>query len=196
MQAKIGMPEFPVTYNLKYMSLQPALLNHDHVQGNPSAIIQLVEYGDFQCSFCGRTYPIVKNIQREFENELMFVFRHFPLSTIHSHAKLAAVAAEAAGRQGKFWEMHDMLYENQDELHLSALNAYAGDIGLDELRFYKDMEDEKLFEKVKMDFESGLRSGVAGTPTFFINGEKYNGSWNEPAFSFIIKQKIDQLVNR
>jgi protein-disulfide isomerase len=175
------------------MSLQPAVLDHDHKQGNPSAIIELVEYADFQCSFCGLACPIVKNIQKKFENELMFVFRHFPLSSIHAHAKLAAVAAEAAGRQGKFWEMHDMLYENQHELHLSALNAYAGYIGLNELQFYKDMEDEKLFEKVKLDFESGLRSGVTQTPTFFINGEKYNGSWDEFTFSFKIKQKIDQL---
>ncbi len=178
------------------MSLNPPVSDRDHQQGNPSAIIQLVEYGDFQCSFCGGAYPIVKNIQEEFRDDLLFVFRHFPLSTIHSHARLAALAAEAASRQGKFWLMHDMLFQNQGELHLSALTAYAGYIELDVLRFEKDMEDEKLIEKVEKDFESGIKSGVSGTPTFFINGEKYDGSWDESTFSFMIKKKIDQMVGR
>jgi len=178
------------------MSLRPPISGRDHKQGNPSALIELVEYGDFQCGFCGRAYPIVKNIQGKFPDDLVFVFRHFPLSTIHSHARLAALAAEAASMQGKFWLMHDMLFENQGELHLSALTAYAGFIELDVLCFEKDMEDEKLIEKVESDFESGIKSGVSGTPTFFINGEKYEGSWDETTFSFMIKQKIDQLVNK
>jgi protein-disulfide isomerase len=178
------------------MSLQPAVSNSDHRRGNSSAIVQLVEYGDFQCRICGKAYQIVKNIQKRFGNELMFVFRHFPVSTIHHHAKFAAVAAEAANRQGKFWEMHDMLFLNQEELHLSALNAYADIIGLYEFQFYNDMEDEKLFEKVQLDFESGLRSGVAGKPAFFVNGVKYNLKWDEDNLGGFIKSVIDQPAGK
>jgi protein-disulfide isomerase len=178
------------------MSLMPPVSNDDHTQGNPSAIIELVEYGDFQCSFCGGAYPIVKSIQEKFRDDIKFVFRHFPLAKIHPHAELAAIAAEAAGKQGKFWAMHDMLFANQNELHLSALRAYAGSIELDLLRFEKDIDDEKLWQKVENDFLSGMRSGVSGTPTFFVNGERYDGSWDEFHLSGYIRRKIEQLVSQ
>jgi protein-disulfide isomerase len=161
------------------MKLKSAINENDHIQGNPSARIELVEFGDFQSSFCGEAYHIVKSIQKRFGSDLKFVFRHFPLAEIHHHARMAAKASEAAARQRKFWEMHDILFENQNELHLSALGAYAGMIDMDVFQFDRDMEDETLMKKVKDDFESGLQSGVYGTPTFFINGRKYAGRWDE-----------------
>ena len=176
------------------MSLQPPVSAKDHFQGRSDAVIQLVEYGDYQCSLCGQAYPIIKSIQQEFGDDLRFVFRNFPLSEIHHHAKLAAVAAEAADRHGKYWEMHDMLFVNQLELHRSALMTYAQMIDLDLFQFEKDLDDNLLFEKVEADFESGLRSGVNGTPSFFINGIKYNGGWEEPSLSLFIKRKIDLPV--
>jgi protein-disulfide isomerase len=182
-------------FKKEYMSLIPSVSKRDNTQGDPT-IIELVEYGDFQSNLCGHAYPTVKRIQEKFGDNLMFVFRHFPLNGIHSHAMLAAMAAEAAGKQGKFWPMHDMLFENQEELHLSALNAYAAQIGLDVFQFGKDMEDEKLKIKIEEDFESGLRSDVDGTPTFFINGEKYLGAWDERSLSSFIKNEIAQVVGK
>jgi protein-disulfide isomerase len=175
------------------MSLTPPVNKNDHIQGEAAARIELVEYGDFQCSFCGEAYHIVKSIQNRFGSDLKFVFRHFPLTEIHHHAKMAAVAAEAAGRQGKFWQMHDMLYENQDELHLSALRAYAAILEMDVLKFDEDMDDEALFQKVQDDFESGLRSGVHGTPTFYVNGEKYSLNWDESSLMSFISNKLEHL---
>jgi protein-disulfide isomerase len=178
------------------MSLVFPVSTRDHSQGTSSATIELVEYGDYQSPLCGETYPIIKSLQKKFQDELIFVFRNFPLTRIHSHAMSAAVASEAAARQGKFWPMHDMLFENQKELHLSALNAYAGYIGMDVFQFGIDMDDERLQIKIKEDYESGLRSGVDGTPTFFINGEKYFGRWDEHSLSSFIKNKITQVVRR
>src|SRR4051812_7907690 len=123
------------------MPLTPTVSNRDHSQGNPDAIIELVEYGDFQCSLCGQSYLIIKSIQEQFGEDLKFVFRNFPLSKIHRHAKLAAVASEAADQQGKYWEMHDMLFVNQAELHYSALIAYARIIGLDDELFDRNLND-------------------------------------------------------
>ncbi len=176
------------------MSLKPPVSNKDHVQGRTDAIIELVEYGDYQCHFCGEAYSIIKSIQQKFGDNLKFVFRNFPLSKIHRHAKLAAVASEAAARQGKYWNMHDILFVNQRELHRSALIAYAETIDLDFVQFENDLDDSLLFEKVEADFESGLRSGVNKTPDFFINGIIYNGNWDETSLSFFIKRKRDPIV--
>jgi len=176
------------------MSLQPPLSNKDHVQGRADAIIELVEYGDYQCPYCGQAYLIVKSIQQKFREDLKFVFRNFPLSRIHRHAQLAAVASEAADLQGKYWEMHDMLFGNQDELHRSALTAYAKTINLDVERFDRDLDNSLLFDKVQADLESGLSSGVNKTPGFFINGIIYNGNWEESSLSFYIKRQRDLLV--
>lgn len=176
------------------MSLNPPVSNKDHVQGRADAIIELVEYGDFQCSYCGEAYPIIKSIQQKFGDDLKFVFRNFPLSKIHRHAKLAAVASEAADHQGKYWDMHDMLFVNQRELHRSALIAYAETIDLDFVQFEDDLDDSLLFEKVEADFESGLKSGVNKTPSFFINEIIYDGSWDETSLFFFIKRRIDLLV--
>lgn len=162
------------------MALKPPVNNDtDHVQGFKSAPIELVEYGDYQCPHCGRAYPIIKRIQEKFKDDIRFVFRNFPLSEIHPQATQAAVAAEAAGRQGKFWEMHDIIFENQQNLARHAILEYAQKIELELTKFEEDLADPVLLEKVESDFESGVRSGVNGTPTFFINGTKYVDSWDE-----------------
>ena len=144
----------------------------DHAQGPADAPVTLVEYGDYECPYCGRAYPIVKEIQQQLGDNLRFVFRNFPLNTIHEHAGVAAQAAEAAGAQGKFWEMHDLLYEHQDELAEADLRAYALKLELEIYRFDSDLSQETFARRVRDDFRGGVRSGVNGTPTFFINGVK------------------------
>jgi protein-disulfide isomerase len=150
--------------------LNTAVNSSDHHQGNPNASITLVEYGDFQCPYCGRAHPLVKRLLKEKGKELQFVFRNFPLQEIHPHAFVSAVSAEAAGKQGKYWEMHDLIFENQDKLDNQFLISLAGDIGLNLVQFGKDSASEGVQNKIEMDFESGIRSGVNGTPTFFLNG--------------------------
>ena len=177
------------------MALRTPVSEKDHIAGTEKAVIELLEYGDYQCPYCGRAYPIVKNIQEKIGDKMKFVFRNFPLTKIHPHAKMASVATEAAARQGKFWEMHDIVFENQKRLHASALFEYAETIGLDKEQFSKDLEDEALIRKVELDFEGGLRSGVNATPTFFINGEKYEAEWDEHSLESYIRQKIKQAEN-
>lgn len=152
-----------------------AVGERDHAQGPADAPVTLVEYGDYECPYCGRAYPIIKKIQQEMGKQLRFVFRNFPLNTIHEHASVAAQAAEAAGAQGKFWEMHDILYEHQDDLADADLGQYALRIGLEIYRFQKEMGEETFARRVRDDFRGGIKSGVNGTPTFFINGERYEG---------------------
>ena len=160
------------------MSLRPAVSNNeDHIQGDVNATITLVEYGDYQCPHCGHAYPIIKEVQQKLGDQLKFVFRNFPLANIHPEATQAAIATEAAALQGKYWEMHDIVFENQKRLHYNAILEYANAVGLDIEQFEQDMQSEELSQKVEQHFESGVRSGVNGTPTFFINGDKYNGDW-------------------
>jgi protein-disulfide isomerase len=151
----------------------------DHVQGPTEAPVTIVEYGDFECSFCGQAYPIVKAIQQRLGDRLRFVFRNFPLSEAHPHAQHAAEVAEAAGAQGKFWEMHDLLYERQQALEDADLVTYAGEIGLDVQRVARELEAGTWTPRVRAHFRSGVRSGVNGTPTFFINGERFDGDWTD-----------------
>jgi len=160
--------------------LTPPVGVADHATGPAHAPMTLVEYGDFECSFCGQAYPIVKAVQQRLGRRLRFVFRNFPLSESHPHAHHAAEAAEAAGAQGKFWEMHDALYEHQDRLDDRALVGYAAGIGADAKRVARDIEAGTYADKVRSDFRGGVRSGVNGTPTFFINGQRYDGSWMDP----------------
>lgn len=178
------------------MSLKPRVSNRDHIQGKTEAIIELVEYGDYQCQFCGHAYSIIKSIQQQFGEDLKFVFRNFPLSRFHRHSKLAAIASEAADLQGNYWEMHDMLFINQNELHRSALTAYAKAIDLDVDRFDRDLDDSMLLDKVEADFESGLKSGVYKTPSFFINGIIYSGNWDETSLSFFIDSLRGKISSR
>lgn len=170
--------------------LKPAIGSGDHVWGQPAAIVEMVEYGDYQCPYCGRAYPIIKSIQEKLGDDLRFVFRNFPLSKIHRHAFTAAVATEAAARQGKFWDMHDIVFENQQALEVEELFKLAEAIGLNVEQFRNDIQDEQLVSKVEGDFESGVRSGVNGTPTFFINGKKYEGSWEEETLYQYLKNLI------
>ena len=163
--------------------LTPPVSELDHVAGPDDAPVTLVEYGDYECPHCGRAHPVVKAVQRELEGQLRFVFRNFPLAEAHPHALLAAQSAEAAGAQGRFWEMHDMIFEHQDALELQDIVGYAESLGLDITRFESDLAAGTYAKKVRDDFRSGVRSGVNGTPTFFVNGVRYDGSWaNEEAF--------------
>jgi len=166
------------------MNQAKPISTQDHIQGNQQkAVIELIEYGDYQCPYCGQAYPIVKKIQQRLGDKLLFVFRNFPLESFHPQAVLAAIAAEAAGKQGKFWEMHDIIYENQQALEFDDLVMMAKTIGLDVAKFRNAVEtDQNLQEKVQQDFETGMRSGVNGTPSFFINGLRYDGDWSEEPF--------------
>jgi len=150
----------------------------DHAQGPAAAPVTLVEYGDFECPHCGRAYPIVKSVQKRLGERLRFVFRNFPLTEVHPHAASAAEAAEAAGGQGRFWEMHDALFRHQDALEPADLIAYAAGIGIDAGKFGAELESHAQEARVREDFMSGVRSGVNGTPTFFINGARYDGPWD------------------
>jgi protein-disulfide isomerase len=149
--------------------------SRDNFTGYPSASVELVQYGDFQCEHCGGVYMSVKLIQQYLGDKLKFVFRHFPLITVHRYALDAAVATEAAGLQGKFWEMHDLIFENQKYLIKSSFSKFAEKIELDMTAFENSLEFKKLIHKVVNDFESGVKSGVDCTPTFFINGLRYSG---------------------
>src|SRR5438105_11196255 len=150
--------------------LTPRVSKRDHMQGPDDAPVTLVEFGDFECPHCGRAYPIIKEVQALLGDRLRFVFRYFPITTSHPHAQRAAEAAECAAAQGRFWEMHDTLFENQRALEESRLVEYARAIGLDVGRFTADMRTHKHAQRVREDFRSGILSGVNGTPTFFING--------------------------
>jgi protein-disulfide isomerase len=163
--------------------LTPPVGEQDHVAGPPDAPLTLVEYGDYECPYCRMAYPIVKAAQRELGDRLRFVFRNFPLAEIHPHARHAAQAAEAAAAQGKFWAMHDMLFEHQDALEDADLVRYAELLGLDADRVARELNAGTYAKRVRDDFRSGVRSGVNGTPTLFVNGERYEGSWaDEEAF--------------
>ncbi len=140
----------------------------DHTQGPITAAVTLVEYGDFECPACGEAYPVLKELKEQMGDRLCFVFRNFPLRELHRHAFSAAVAAEAAGAQGKFWEMHDTLYEHQRHLDDQAIRDYADELRLD--------VSETFVERVMHDFQTGLMSGANGTPSLFIDGERYDGA--------------------
>jgi protein-disulfide isomerase len=159
--------------------LTPPIGPRDHTQGPVDAPVQLVEYGDYECPYCGMAYPVVKAIQRRLGDQLLFAFRHFPLAEIHPHAETAAEMAEAAGARGRFWEMHDMLYRNQDALEVPQLIAYAAQLGIDPQWAASALRSHAFANRVHEDFISGVRSGVNGTPTFFINGERHDDSWDE-----------------
>lgn len=172
------------------IQLVPAVNGHDNIFGNPDAVLELVEYGDYECPHCGRAYPIIKDLLQKMGNDIRFAFRNFPLSQIHPHAFSAAVAAEAAGQQNRFWEMHDLIFENQKKLDVENLFGYASAVGLDLDRFKNDIQQQALADKVENDFESGMRSGVNGTPTFFIDGKKYNGAWDGDQLYQYLTSKI------
>ena len=156
-------------------TLTPPVGERDHVAGPPSAPVTLVEYGDFECPSCRKAWPMVKELQRRLGDKLRFVFRNFPLTKIHPNAQHAAEAAEAAAAQGAFWPMHDRLFERQFALEDDNLIEYASELGLDADRLRAALDGGTYRARVKEDVLSGLKSGVNGTPTFFINGERYDG---------------------
>lgn len=156
-------------------TLKPEVSSQDHIQGKESAAITIVEFGDYQCPYCGDAYPIVKEVQETFGDQIKLVFRNFPLQEAHEYAFDAALAAEAAALQDKFWEMHDAIYENQYRINGELFEELAETIGLDLEQFQKDIEADSVKQKVEGDFESGVRSGVNGTPSFYVNGTKFDG---------------------
>ena len=152
--------------------------DRDHIQGPIDSPIKLLEYGDYECPYCGEAYAVVKTIQKRLGSRLCFAFRNFPLVNSHPHAQHAAEAAEAAGAQGRFWEMHDSLYENQDALEDENLIEYASALGLTTERLIKELEAGTYAARVRQDFRSGARQGVNGTPSFFINGLRHDGGYD------------------
>ncbi len=156
----------------------PVSEERDHTQGPADAPVTLVEYGDYECPYCGRAHPIVKEVQERLGDKLRFVFRNFPITTSHPRAEHAAEAAEAAGAQGQFWSMHDLIYESQPRLSDEDLRSYAEQVGLDVERFDRELADHSYAERVRDDFMGGVRSGVNGTPTFFINGARYDDPYD------------------
>ena len=153
----------------------PVTAERDHIEGPVNASLTLVEYGDYQCPYCGAAYPEVKKVQKELGSELRFVFRNFPLTNMHEHAMNAAETAEAASAQGKFWPMHDFLYEHQATLGDSSVAlGYAKKLGLDTQRFEREVAQHMYQKRIKDDFMGGVRSGVNGTPTFYVNGVRHD----------------------
>lgn len=155
--------------------LKVAVTAEDHTQGPESAEVTLVEYGDYECPYCGQAYPIVKRIQEHFGKRLRLVFRNFPLSEMHPNAESAAEASEFAATQGRYWEMHDRLFENQQRLGTKLYSGLAGDLGLSPRALLRSLDSGEYEERVRADFRGGVRSGVNGTPTFFVNGRRHDG---------------------
>ena len=153
----------------------------DHSQGPATAAVTLVQYGDYECPYTRQSTTIVRAIQQQLGDQLRFVFRNFPLTEIHPHALHAAFAAEAAAVQGTFWQMHDYIFHHQHTLEDSDLEQFAGGIGLDMQQFARDIAERPYISRIEEDLQSGIRSGVRGTPTFFINGVLYPESWEQEA---------------
>jgi protein-disulfide isomerase len=171
--------------------LAVAVSAKDHRQGDPDAPCALVEYGDYQCPSCGQAYPIVKRLQKHFGKRLSFVFRNFPLSQLHPYAEPAAETAEFAAAHHKFWEMHDLLYENQKHLSDGLLFQLSQQLNLDPDELTEALESKQFEPRVKTDFRSGVRSGVNGTPTFFINGQRHDGSYDYESMVEAIDRAVE-----
>jgi protein-disulfide isomerase len=150
------------------------LRENDHIRGGSDPEITLVEFGDYECPGCGEAYYVISRIESEMGDALRFVFREFPYARLHPHAELAAQAAEAAGAQGRFWEMHDLLFQNQQALELHDLIGYAKQLSLDVKEFKENLKTEKYMDRIREDFRSGVQNGVFGTPTIFLNGIRHN----------------------
>ncbi len=170
--------------------LMPPPGARDHARGPADAPATLVEYGDFECPHCGTTYPVVRGLERRFGDRLRFIFRNFPLTQVHPHAEHAAEAAEAAARAGKFWEMYEAIFEHQGAITDRDLAGYAAGLGLDPSVITHALAEHTYAPRVQEDFMSGVRSGVNGTPTFFINGKKYNGDYDAGSLGEAIEEAI------
>jgi protein-disulfide isomerase len=166
----------------------------DHAEGPADAPLTLVEYGDYQCPYCGAAYPVVKRLQKKLRKKLRFVFRNFPVTQTHPYALIAAETAEAAALQGKFWEMHDLLFEQQGFLKPDIIPVWAKRIGLDLNKFGNDIKQDVVEQRIKEDRQSGIRSGVNGTPTFFINGTRYDGSPDYESLLEALEPEVQRSV--
>jgi len=153
----------------------------DHIRGPSDAAYTLVEYGDYECPGCGQLFGTLQSVQQGFGTRLRLVYRHYPLSGIHKHAQMAAEAAEAAAAQGRFWEMHDLLFGNQDALELKHLLGYAEQLELDLDRFRRELKQGAHAARVREDFIAGVQNGVNGTPGLFLNGVRQSGAFDQPA---------------
>ena len=162
----------------------------DHIKGNLDAPVELVEFGDFECPFCSRAHVAAQVVLEKVDGSVRFAFRNFPLAQAHPRALLAAEAAEAAGAQGSFWRMHDILFEHQDALEFQDLVDYAAVLTLDVARFIRDLQRHTHLQKVRDDFRSGVRSGVNGTPTFFIDGERHDANWHPDALLAALRNRL------
>jgi len=174
------------------IQLTPSVTDRDHVQGPDDAPLTLVLYGDYECPYTRKSLPAVHALQQRLADQLRFVFRNFPLVTIHPHALRAAEAAEAADAQGQFWVMHEELFRHQRELSDTSLHEYAQALSLDTPRFAQDMATHAQLDRVRADVESGIASGVQGTPTFFINGRRYLGSYELEALQTALKVEFER----
>lgn len=177
--------------NKEPLSLTAMLTESDWIRGNKNAKVIITEYSDFQCPACAAYYELVKQAHKDFGDNLAIVYRHFPLRQIHANAEAAALSAEAAGRQGKFWEMHDMIFESQenwkDEKNAQEIfSEYAGKLDLDAERFKLDLNSKELKQKVEADYQSGIKAGVNHTPTFFLNGKEIQNPRSYEEFKQII----------
>ena len=173
-----------------YIDVDP---ERDHVRGPIQAPVTVVEYGDFECPYCGQAEPVVRELIREF-GDLRYVWRHLPLNDVHPRAQLAAEAAEAASDQGAFWEMHDLLLDNQDALRPDDLIGYAEQLGLDGERFTDSLRMHSGATRVAEDVDSADLSGVSGTPTFFINGRRHHGAYDVATLSAAVREAGAQAL--
>ncbi|MDP2314738.1 MAG: thioredoxin domain-containing protein [Pseudomonadota bacterium] len=173
--------------------LAPPVSARDHLRGAPNAPIELVEYGDYECPHSARARLVVQRLERILGSQLCYVFRNFPLTQAHPNALSAALFAEGAGLQGKFWQMHDRLYENQSALEEDDLVGYAAALGLDPMRLQRDFP--AAHERVREDHRHGERSGVSVTPTFFVNGLRYDGPWWDVSdFAVVLEGMANEMV--
>ncbi|MGB6067786.1 MAG: thioredoxin domain-containing protein [Desulfomonilaceae bacterium] len=177
----------------KSATLTQPISARDHAEGPADAPLTLVEYGDYQCPYCGAAYPVVKRLQKTLGQKLRFVFRNFPLTQAHPYALIAAEAAEAAALQGKFWEMHDLLFEGQLFLEPHIIRSWAQRIGLDLEKFGNDIKQDVVQIRIKEDRQGGIRSGVNGTPTFFINGTRYDGAPDYDSMLAALESELQPL---
>ena len=177
-------------------TLAVPVTDRDHAIGPPDAPVTLVEYGDYECPYCGRAAPVVRELLRRFDGRLRFVFRHLPLTDVHAHAALAAQAAEAAGAQGRYWEMHDLLFERQDALDPVAIRGHAERLGLDVAAFEADLRDGRHAGRVAQDVNTAEEAGVAGTPTFFINEVRYRGAYDIDAMETLVRRVLRLVEQR
>lgn len=168
----------------------------DHVIGAPHAVATVVEYGDFECPNCKQAQPAVKMLLERFAGRVRFVFRHFPLEEVHLHSLGAAQAAECAGGQGKFWDMHDVLFTNQEHLKVADLHRYAERLGLDMARYTAEMDDQVYLQRVREQLQGGLDSGVRATPTFFVNGRIEDVSFGLRALFDVVEGVVQRSGRR